>query len=64
MWVRVGTMATANQQTEPLGLFSGKPTPRLYDAVSRRCAFGTTAGEPSRPTSIGFAVSACVIANK
>ena len=26
-------MSTAKQQTKPLGLFRGKPTPRLYDAV-------------------------------
>ncbi len=26
-------MATARRQSEPLGLFSSKPTPRLYDAA-------------------------------
>ena len=26
-------MVTASRQSEPLGLFPGKPTPRLYDAV-------------------------------
>ena len=26
-------MQTVSQPTEPLGLFSGKPRPRLYDSV-------------------------------
>ena len=29
----VGPMQTANRQTEPLGLFSEKPRPRLYERV-------------------------------
>ena len=31
--VGVDTMQTASQLTEPLGLLSGKPKPRLYDSV-------------------------------
>ena len=33
MYVGAETMQTASQRAEPLGLFSGKPRPRLYDSI-------------------------------
>ena len=48
-------MPTASQSTEPLGLFSEKPRPRLYDRVIEVLPSTTTAAEPNAPTSAGLA---------